>query len=240
MRWSLILILNLTILQTIFSQQTSPQPSYRQVFGKDYQWAENKIAENQWWGDTLQNHGIDPHLALSVIFPELIRYSAISDFIEVKAIEVLYVQYGSNYANFSIGLFQMKPTFAEQIEADILTLGLAGKYPSLQVLASDTSSTTEARKKRVTRLKDEYGQLLYLEAFQRIMQFTYPETSFTSPENRLEFYAAAYNSAYYNGKEAITISMRQENFHTGYLSPGPHYNYSTIAVYYYRFTNNQQ
>jgi hypothetical protein len=95
------------------TQHPASNPNYYEIFGADYEYAVNKIEENSWWADTLVKNNIDPQFALSVIFPELIRYSSISDFIEVKALEVLYVQYGKDYSDFSIGLFQMKPEFAE-------------------------------------------------------------------------------------------------------------------------------
>lgn len=49
------------------------------------------------------------------------RYSIVSDFLETEILELSYVDYGLDYADFSIGKFQiqMKPSFVEQLEAAI-------------------------------------------------------------------------------------------------------------------------
>ena len=57
-------------------------------------------------------------MALAVVFPEIVRYSDLEDLIQIRALKVLYVQYGRKYADFSVGHFQMKPSFIEQLEAD--------------------------------------------------------------------------------------------------------------------------
>ena len=56
----------------------------------------------------------------AILFPELIRYSVYKDFFETQALELLYIDYGKKTADFSIGRFQMKPSFAEAVEAYIL------------------------------------------------------------------------------------------------------------------------
>ena len=49
----------------------------------------------------------------AIFFPELIRYSFIRDLLETTALEYLYIENGKNYADFSIGRMQMKPSFIE-------------------------------------------------------------------------------------------------------------------------------
>ena len=56
---------------------------------------------------------------LPVIFPELIRYAIVKDLLETAALEAIYVELGVEGADFSIGHFQMKPSFAEQLEEKI-------------------------------------------------------------------------------------------------------------------------
>jgi hypothetical protein len=181
LRWSLLLF----ICPQVFSQIPSPDPDYRKIFGNDYNYAIKTIEKHSIWSDTLSEDGLDPDFAISIIFPELIRYSSIIDYIEVKGLEVLYVQYGMDYADFSIGLFQMKPSFAEHIESDILKYNLTGKFPSLSALCHDLSETSNARMERIIRLKDENYQLLYLEAFIRIMDAIYPDLLVNSTQDRL-------------------------------------------------------
>ena len=54
-----------------------------------------------------------------IVFPEMVRYSKYRDFLETKFLEILYIQYGKQYADFSIGKFQMKPSFIEEMETYI-------------------------------------------------------------------------------------------------------------------------
>ena len=52
----------------------------------------------------------------AIVYPELLRYNYIQDFIETSGLELIYMRYGAKTADFSIGHFQMKPSFAEHIE----------------------------------------------------------------------------------------------------------------------------
>jgi len=227
--WGVIMFIPLVLN----SQEIDEKPDYRKIFGEDYEVALQTIQENSWWSDSLQRQDIEPHFALSVIFPELIRYSSISDYIEVKALEVLYVQYGHDYADFSIGLFQIKPSFAERIESDLLHLGLTDSFPTLSLLNPDTIDNLQVRKARVLRLKEEKGQLLYLEAFIRIMDHLYREVSFETGADRLGFYAQAYNEGYWKGGQVVRWTGGQRYFYVGMMEPEMKYVYAGIAVDYY-------
>jgi hypothetical protein len=227
--WGVILFIPLAL----YSQELAEKPDYRNIFGEDYEFALQTIQENSWWSDSLENHGIEPNFALAVIFPELIRYSSISDYIEVKALEVLYVQYGRDYADFSIGLFQMKPSFAERIESDLLHLGLTDSFPTLSLLSPDTIDDLQVRKARILRLKDENGQLLYLEAFLRIMDHLYRDITFETEADRLGVYAEGYNEGYWRGDQVVRWSGGQGYFYVGMMEPEKKYNYAEIAVGYY-------
>ena len=68
--------------------------------------------------DTFVKYQLNPYFVLAIVFPELIRYSKLQDVIESNDLKVLYVQFGDTYSNFSIGRFQMKPSFCEQLEKD--------------------------------------------------------------------------------------------------------------------------
>jgi hypothetical protein len=217
----------------LLAQATDDGPDYREIFGHDYEFALKTIEKNSWWSDSLELEGIDPHFALSVIFPELIRYSSISDFIETKALEVLYVQYGHEYANFSIGLYQIKPTFAEQVEADLLQCDLLDRFPSLSVLNPKITDNVQTRKERIIRLKDEYYQLLYLEAFIRIMDNIFSGLTFENAEEKLRFYATAYNTGYWKGEKVIRCESGKAYFHRGITEPVEKYSYSAIALQFF-------
>lgn len=46
--------------------------------------------------------GIRTELAVAVVFPELVRYSALMDFMETTAVKALYQQKGVKGADFSL------------------------------------------------------------------------------------------------------------------------------------------
>jgi hypothetical protein len=219
----------------IYSQDSNAGTSdYRQIFAQDYTFALNIIDQNPWWSDTLKNHGIDPDFTLAIIFPELIRYSSILDYIEIKSLEVLYVQYGEDYADFSVGYFQMKPSFAEHIEADILKYSLENQYPELNILKSSVADDPEHRSERVSKLKDEYYQVIYLEAFIRIMDFVCSDwIPRLTPAMKLQFYATAYNTGYFKDISIIREEMKKDRFFTGMFIGDEKYSYSDISLDYY-------
>ena len=63
----------------------------------------------------LAKYHVSYPVAISIIFPEIVRYSALRDKVEISLLKTLYVNLGEDYADFSIGQFQMKPSFAEAI-----------------------------------------------------------------------------------------------------------------------------
>lgn len=216
-----------------FSQSPVNEQNYSDIFGRDYSFALMTIEKNTWWTDTLLKDSPDPDFALAIIFPELIRYSSISDYIEVKGLEVLYVQYGRDYADFSVGLFQMKPSFAERIETDILKLGLIDTCPFLSALKPDTARTIDSRRNRIVRLKDEYNQLLYLQAFIRIMEILFPQLVQAEPDDRLIFCATAYNTGYFKDETEIRKEICRKRFYRGIDAISVKYSYSDISLDYY-------
>jgi hypothetical protein len=223
----------------LVAQEQPSLPDYNEIFGEDYVFAENILKNNSWWADTLDAHGIDHRFALAIVFPELIRYSSIIDYMEIKALEVLYVQYGEDYADFSVGFFQMKPSFAEHIEADILKHDLLILYPHLARLKPDTIDDPAHRIARIDRLQDEKSQLLYLEAFLRIMNYLYPPPASYKPvESTLEFFATAYNVGYFKDERLIEHEINQKHFFTGIGIVQEYYSYSSVSVWYFRRQND--
>ena len=43
---------------------------------------------------------------MSVVFPELVRYSALRDKMEITLLKALYINVGRDYANFSLAIFR--------------------------------------------------------------------------------------------------------------------------------------
>lgn len=200
---------------------------YRQEFGESYSEAMSYLLENTWMMDTIARHGRDPAFVLAIVFPELIRYAQLRDRIEMLALSTLYVQYGDKYADFSVGRFQMKPSFARQIEEDCpevfrKRLGIAGQDP-----VSD-------RRERLDRLRKPESQLRYLLCFCEIMDQRFKEYIWPHEEARLQVYATAYHFGYNKDIEDITKAVSQHWYH---LSPGiaqRKYPYPEVSLYLFR------
>ena len=207
-------------------QVYSQQLNYKEVFGNHYQLAEDFITSNTWIADTLKSNGIDPCTGLAIIFPELIRYSSIRDKIETAALKSLYIQYGKDYANFSIGQFQMKPSFAEEIEKEYI------KWKGWPIEGTDTTSCVAARKERVNRLNTTEGQVGYLCMFIKLMKRNLHQLSLLGRSEEVKLMAAAYNYGFKTDVKTLKEISQKRFFYTGIFATETKYNYSDIAVEY--------
>lgn len=208
-------------------------PDYAGLFGPKYAEAESLIAHDGWLEKGLGLPVGESRIARAVVFPEVIRYSVLADAIQVRALKVLYVQYGKGFLNFSVGIFQMKPAFAESLESDWASLFTTRERSEAGVPGFDRSDTREARRRRVARLDDPAWQAVYLGLFMRIMDRLYAGVSLAGAEERVRFYAAAYNSGYRAGERAIRKAMAGKDFHTALLFPRARLCYADVSAYYY-------
>jgi len=183
--------------------------------------------------DFIRKHQLDPKEVIAIAFPELIRYNAIQDKIETFALESLYVQYGKDYANFSVSEFQIKPSFAEDIEIDFLDLyGEEKMDRDFHLQVNEIAQSQENRSKRLNRIKDKRGMVNYLCLFFKVMEAKYPQ--WNSEEEKLKFYATAYNCGYQKPKKEVNSFLARRFFHTGLSSMSTKYCYAEISWYYYQ------
>ena len=209
---------------------SSEKCDYKSVFGDRYTEAVMYFAQQPWISDSIAARGIPPGFAKAIVFPEVIRYSAIRDKLEMQGLITLYVQYGVKYSNFSVGRFQMKPSFALQVEKDARLLP---EYQQNVLLGIDTSDTQQARLARIQRLDSPEWQVLYLITFIKIMDLRYGHAFGSDDPEKLRFYAAAYNCGYSNNERFIRQKMNENHFHTALFRGEVCYNYGDIATQYY-------
>jgi hypothetical protein len=207
----------------VFSQQLT----YKEVFGNHYQLAEDFIASNRWIADTLRSNGLDPCTGLAIIFPELIRYSSIRDNIETAALKSLYIQYGKSYADFSIGHFQMKPSFAEDIEKEYI------RRRGGPVNSYDTTNCVSSRKERINRLNSTVGQVRYLCVFMKLMTRNLNLLADYGKKEGVRLMAAAYNYGFRADIKTLEEISQKQFFYTGIFASETKFNYSDISVEYY-------
>ena len=161
----------------------------------------------------------------SVVFPELLRYSEFRNELESLMNECL--AFASEESNgFSIGLFQMKPSFAAKVEALLCeNPELKGKYASID-FGGDLSSF-DSRLKRIKRLNDFDLQLEYLKAFAdfEVKILGLEEEAFTQ---RLSFLATAYNYGIQIDRDVLEPVLSWQTFPSGrrYL----YFNYKDLCI----------
>ncbi len=221
------------LLIAAISFPLAAQEDYAVLFGAKYAEAEKFLRQNSWIADSLRLPPQEMRIALAVVFPEIIRFKALEDRIQVRALKVLYVQYGRKYADFSVGHFQMKPTFAEQIERDYNRLFSSEEKTAAEIAPFETGDSTGLRKDRVLRLDDLHWQARYLRLFMMVMAKLYRNLTFVNELDKLRFYATAYNSGYANGEKAIRKMIGVRRFHIQWLFAKTHYDYADVSVFYY-------
>jgi hypothetical protein len=219
---TMAIFLSLFFVIQVYSQQLN----YKEVFGYHYQLAEDFIASNTWIADTLKSNGINPCTGLAIIFPELIRYSSIRDKIETAALKSLYIEYGKDYADFSIGQFQMKPSFAEEIEKEYI------KCIGWPIEGTDTTSCAASRKERVKRMNSTEGQVRYLCMFIKLMKRNLKQISPLGKTEEIRLMAAAYNYGFKTDIKTLREVSQKRFFYTGIIASETKFNYTDIAVEY--------
>jgi hypothetical protein len=227
---------SLLIITTIFSSFSPPVTvNYRQEFGSDYTWAVSWLQQNNTAIEKYaEKFNIPAKELKAIVFPELIRYNTVYDAIEINSLKYLYVSEGKNYADFSVGYFQMKPSFAEMIEQDANTLLDAGVLQLSGMDKLKNAADTEAnRKARVSRITNIEQQIIYLCVFYKICVIKFTKASFSTARDKLKFFATCYNAGYRINYEKLVSLQSKKYFHTGKLWSNTHYNYAAISDYYY-------
>jgi hypothetical protein len=203
---------------------------FRQGFGGRYADALRYVETRaDAWCIRLASLGADPHILVPVIFPELLKYTMFRDDVEILGLAMLYVSGGTARGNFSIGRFQMKPSFVEALEAEMVR---RPDLPAgLQAIAEYPAGTDAKGKRtiRIDRLRSEAWQVTYLAGFFAVLSSRFDLAALPT-EERLRFVAAAYNRGFWYPAAEIKRAEGLRIFPRGAGgSPGP-YRYTDIAV----------
>lgn len=220
-------------LLLVFQQQLlhSQDLNYAEIFGSDWIKAESFLNDNRQWMDSiLDRHHISYPLAVAVIFPELVRYSALRDKMETTLLKALYINLGEAYANFSIGQFQMKPSFADVIrrESDEFMSRRSGIRFRQAVEYDDIY---DYRRSIVSDLEDTKMEFIYLIAFIRICEKKY-RTDRMDEAGKLKFLATAYNFGI-NRSRAEIEQMYDRKFFNTKLFKTENYSYAAVSRFWY-------
>ena len=189
-------------------------------------------------------------MADAVVYPETERYFRLQDMLETAANYGEYILNGGG-PDFSVGPYQMKPSFVEAMEKAWMRSGLARQYN----LWFDTADNATARRIRISRLQKEEWQNIYVGVFLRLLYSSYGsynkkgertqdglETLPVKEQVRLA--ATAYNRGVvwaapgYGDLDTLRKHAGEKHFHYA-LIPSRHtrrYCYGNLAVKHYRKT----
>lgn len=150
--------------------------------------------------DTLMKQKVQPAFAYGIVFPGMVKYSAIRDVMETGAIKTLYVQSGRKYSHYTIGRFQMKPSFAELVERN-------ATRQKLTPYKFDLKNNAKARGERARRLDSQEWQVRYLVIYIHLMDKRFAHIVWKSDEDKLRFYATAFSVGFNRDERTINRMM---------------------------------
>ncbi|HEX2977171.1 MAG TPA: hypothetical protein VHO68_14645 [Bacteroidales bacterium] len=225
------LLLSLILLCYSIFAVSGQQINYPAVFGKDWEKANEYLRENRPWMETMlrKNH-IPYKIGAAIVFPELVRYSALRDKMEITLLKALYVNLGEDYANFSVGRFQIKPSFARSVMEK--ATGLPLRKTGLSFSDKPAFDDPEYRKSILSELEDPVMEFGYVVAFIKICEkkYTLPQEK----ESRLKFLSTAYNCGIEKDERQIQDFSEKRFFSVSLFSTANTYSYSDIALFWYK------
>ena len=173
-----------------------------------------------------------PEFVYSIVAPEVIIYSRMKDRIETHLTTILYISGGAQNGDFSVGRFQMKPSFVESVEHHVRrTPELRERYGYCLVGRAIPRDEKAERTERMLRLMDDRWQIRYIAVVTEIIHSRFPDAEFGSAEEELAFYATAYNGGFLNSEGYIRSRTDLKLFPRFSKRK---YNYSSVSASVYR------
>lgn len=164
---------------------------------------------------------------LSIAFPEILRYDSYSDYLETSSNRILYVNKGKEASDFSTGYFQMKPSFLEDLENYVAATESLKEY---QWIIISEKNEKEIRKERIKRLDDFRWQLRYLKVFWFVAEYKFQNMDFKASQDKIRFYATAYNYGFTKPENEITKYQSAKKFHPGENTDAHKFAYADFSI----------
>ena len=173
----------------------------------------------------------DCDFALAIVFPEMLRYSALRNGMEFLATAFVY-SLSPAFGGCTIGHFQMNAAFAETIERYVgQSSFLQSKYPSIAFAGANKHIADRFR--RVERINDRQGEADYLAAFIDICTEKFALDGMEA-EERLVLLATAYNAGMSRTREELEQVSGLNSYPSGLNSAKSRWNYAAIALEFYQ------
>lgn len=212
-----------------------PTLDFQTHYGDDYQAAIAFCKENKALIlEKATAHQCDAASLTAIAFPELIRYNAFQNLFETAALELGYVNGGKSIADFSIGSFQMKPSFVETMEKLVENAAQNSWASDFQHLCEfDAGNESDIRKQRIKRLKNKDWQMEYLVCFYKYAE-TLTDNRFSSAE-KIRHIATRYNCGATKSDRELAKWLHRKSFPYGPTYPTENQHcYADIAVDFYK------
>lgn len=214
------------------------QPDYPEIFGNDWQKALTFVDENKGWiRPALTRYGITYSEAVAVVFPELVRYSALRDKMEITLLKTLYRNLGEDYADFSVGVFQVKPSFAEKIIEESQGIRIGKLFKTRDKFENDY----QFRASVISDLEDPEREFRYVIAFLKICEKKF-RINREDEDSGIKFLATAYNTGFWKSEEEIRMMTDKKFFNTKLIKT-ENYSYADVSLFWYnqyiQSVNNQ-
>jgi hypothetical protein len=166
-----------------------------QVFERDIRFALEFLLQNEAIIDDILSDLNEPEKAevLAIVFPEIIRWNEFQDVIEISANRALYVNGGSKIGDFSLGSFQMKPSFIEALEKYI---SQNTDLVDVENIILNSKIEKENRKERMARLENFEWQLKYAHTYWIVANHKFRNLKFQNKQAQIRFFATAYNTGF--------------------------------------------
>ena len=169
----------------------------------------------------------DIRIVFAIVAPEAGCYNSLGDYFETSAVKKGYPSSGS--PDYSIGQFQMKPSFAESLENEgAKNSALKAKYGSR--LAYKGSDIKSIRRERVSRLSNTDWQIYYLAVFVDVVKMRTAGWGLNDAESKVRYWATLYNAGLYLSKARVEQRQGVKQFPRGTKE----FNYSAGALELYK------
>ncbi len=220
-------ILSLVLIFPAATTHTQ-QPDYSEIFGNDWQKALEFVEDNNSWiKPALRKNGITYAEAVAVVFPELIRYSALRDKMEITLLKTLYRNLGDDYADFSVGLFQIKPSFAERVIGESRGTRTGRLFTTRDQFPNDY----QFRAYIISELEDPVKEFNFVIVFLKICDKKF-NISGEDVASKIKLLATAYNTGFWKSEEEIR-KMSEKKFFNTKLIKTENYPYADVSLFWY-------
>lgn len=171
---------------------------------------------------------------LAIVLPEISAYGGLQDALESQSSEVFYTELGTEYSDFSLGFFQMKPSFVEDLENRVKKAEMTDYYQLTQFAAEHEKLI---RKERLKRMKSLEWRTAYLCCFYQLLARENSNKSFYTEEERLRYFATRYNRGM-RCSDAEIERWRKIAFFKNSEAEHP-FIYAEVAVEFYNYLKHE-